>query len=169
MDDWLRVLAHRFGEWLGRRYEIEVPFSFLFCEGFFVFLFFFFFFFFCFFFNFSLCQLATKRLRSWLSTASPVLQRWDKRVFKFEGQQTQFSTLVLVSFFIIFFVCVFSSFAQAAVTHYLGAMHMYEVAPMPDDYAFSPDGHWSEPFHFYNMNKTDTQYYPSECPVRPKT
>jgi hypothetical protein len=25
-------------------------------------------------------------------------------------------------------------------------MQMYEVAPMPDDYAFSPAGHWSEPF-----------------------
>jgi hypothetical protein len=38
------------------------------------------------------------------------------------------------------------SFLQAAVAHYLGAMQMYEVAPMPDDYAFSPAGHWSEPF-----------------------
>ncbi len=43
--------------------------------------------------------------------------------------------------------------SKAAVAHYLGAMQMYQVAPQPDDYAFSPAGHWSEPFHFYNMNK----------------
>ena len=38
---------------------------------------------------------------------------------------------------------------------------------MPDDYAFSPAGHWSEPFHFYNMNKGDTSYQASECPDPP--
>jgi hypothetical protein len=61
---------------------------------------------------------------------------------------------------LLFFRFVFEKKNQAAVAHYLGAMHMYEVAPMPDDYAFSPDGHWSEPFHFYNMNQNDTKYYP---------
>jgi hypothetical protein len=56
--------------------------------------------------------------------------------------------------------------AKAAVAHYLGAMQMYQVAPQPDDYSFGA-GHWSEPFHFYNMNKGDTSFHFSECPNPP--
>ncbi len=60
-----------------------------------------------------------------------------------------------------------SSASKAAVAHYLGSMQMYQVAPQPDDYAFSPAGHWSEPFHFYNMNRGDISFHFSECPNPP--
>jgi len=58
--------------------------------------------------------------------------------------------------------------AKSAVAHYLGAMQMYQVAPQPDDYSMGDGpGHFSEPYHFYNMNKGDTSFHFSECPVPP--
>lgn len=49
------------------------------------------------------------------------------------------------------------------MAHYLGGMGMYEVAPQPDDYAHSTQGHYTEAWHFYNMNKGDTYFKMSEC------
>lgn len=56
--------------------------------------------------------------------------------------------------------------SKNAVSHYLGGMGMYEVAPQPDDYVHG-DGSFTEDWHFYNMNKGDTYFHMSECPNPP--
>jgi len=50
--------------------------------------------------------------------------------------------------------------ATAVVNSYLPTKTMQSVSSVPDDYDHSTDGKWSEPLHFIDMNRNQTEYEP---------
>jgi len=56
--------------------------------------------------------------------------------------------------------------AMEIVTQFIGNNRtLADVAPLPDDYAFTPQGNWSRPCHFCNLPRGATNFtYPEDCP-----
>jgi len=55
--------------------------------------------------------------------------------------------------------------AQGIVTQFIGSSTLADIAPLPDTYAHTTQGAWSEPCHYVNMPKGATNFtYPDDCP-----
>jgi len=54
--------------------------------------------------------------------------------------------------------------ATKIVQQFIGSQTLAAIAPMPDDYAHTPQGKWSEPCHFCNLPRSATNFQMSYCP-----
>jgi len=54
--------------------------------------------------------------------------------------------------------------AQKIVQQFIGSQTLPGIAPLPDDYAHTPQGEWSAPCHFCNLPRSATNFQMSYCP-----
>lgn len=61
-----------------------------------------------------------------------------------------------------------SSQSQAAVKKYIPGQTMDQVSSVPDEYDHTPQGSWSEPLHYVNMNRGQQNFSMAiDCNVQP--
>jgi len=54
--------------------------------------------------------------------------------------------------------------ASGIVSQYIGSKTLSDIAPLPDDYAHTAAGAWSEPCHYVNMPRDGTNFTMADCP-----
>jgi len=57
-----------------------------------------------------------------------------------------------------------TSTAQKIVSQFIGSKTLADIAPLPDDYAHTPQGEWSAPCHFCNLPRNATEFEMEYCP-----
>jgi len=54
--------------------------------------------------------------------------------------------------------------ASNIVSQFIGDKTLADIAPLPDDYAHTPQGEWSAPCHYCNLPKNATEFEMDYCP-----